>query len=213
MGGCPPSRPVEARQLCGPQRGRAGVQGCPTCPAAGRLGGEGRGGLSSSQTLCCRVPTAFWNPAASQEGAECQGLREFPPSHLPAGARARLYGISAGCGHQGPLPKARPGFLRPGACCLVAAFVNRCPFPVLTVLGLSAFTGCCDPQGGPTEEIVPPPPAAPETHVPLGKASVVLEAERVCLEMTLLTAWEPPFGQNSHPVPSVCSRLRTLLRV
>lgn len=115
------------------------------------------GGLSSSQTLSCRVPTAFWNPAPSQEGAECQSLREFPPSHLPAGARARLHGISAGCGHQGPLPKARPGFLRPGACCLVAAFVSRCLFPVLTVSGLSAFTVRWDPQGGPTEEIVPPP--------------------------------------------------------
>lgn len=160
MGGCPPSRPVEARQLCGPPRGRAGVQGCPTCPAAVRLGGEGRAGLSLSQTLCCRVPTAFWNPAASREGAECQGLREFPPSHLPAGARARLYGFSAGCGHQGPLRKAWPGFLRPGACCLVAAFVNRCPFPVLTVLGCQPSRGAVilrvDPRKKSSPRLLPP---------------------------------------------------------
>ena len=48
---------------------------------------------------------------------ERQGLGEFPTSRLPAGARLRLHGICAGCGHQGLL-KARPGSLRPGDSCL-----------------------------------------------------------------------------------------------
>ena len=84
--------------------------------------------------------------------------------------------------------------------------MNRCPFSVLTVLGLSAFAVPCDPQGGPAEEIVPPP------------------RRPACLLERPLWFWRPGVsGDDSAdglgtsvwteitPVPSVCSLLSTLL--